>query len=171
MQALFGAFPICHRLYAASVQVLFLNETWWWFASVCYELVFLIILLCIWSITSHCTNSYWEIQLSLHCRKQRQFHFCLYDHSDLDIELFVLSYVIQFLWSILKLWFHTSLSLQQCFDFLIFLIWYQPSFLITLWFFYSFHNIPACAVIIVWFVQTTLISYQFSSSILVWFFL
>ena len=75
MQALFGAFPVWHRHYAASVQVLFLNETWWWFASVCYELVFLIILLCIWSITSHCTNSYWEIQLSLHCRKQRQFYF------------------------------------------------------------------------------------------------
>ena len=89
-------------------------------------IVFLIILLCTWSIKSHCTNSYCEIQLSLYFRNRGSFTSCLYDHSNLAIELCVLSYVIQFLWIILQLW-----------------LTYQPISSIMFWFSHRYYILPA----------------------------
>ena len=69
-------------------------------------IVFLIILLCIWSITSHCTNSYWEIQLSLYFLEREA------------ISLLVFMIIVTLIWNfVLYLMLYSSCGLSCSSDF------------------------------------------------------
>ena len=77
-------------------QVLVFNDMIMiWFCML--WIVFLIILLCIWSFIFHYTNSYLEETVIFYFYKHWQFHFMIYDHSSLDIELCDWFHVIQHL--------------------------------------------------------------------------
>ena len=116
-------------------------------------IVFLIILFCIWSIKSHCTNSYCEIQLSLYFLEIEAVSLL----DSMIIVTLILSFVFDFmLYSI-------------CLIFPVTLIAHQPISLIVLCFSYRSYIYQYSSVMIVWSVQNNLdfILVQFCSDCLI----